>query len=703
MRSFFRKRLVRGRRAASAVEQITRLRERFARLTDDDLKATGRQARSIADVFAATAVAASRLLGVEMFDVQMRAALALAEGQVVELATGEGKTLAAVPAIVWFARAQDGVHVLTANDYLAGRDAEWMKGVYEWMGLSVASVHRAMGRDARRAAYAADVTYATATEVGFDYLRDGLALHPGEQVHRGFSAAVIDEVDSILIDEARIPLVIAGGATESLALADGADRLVRGFAAGVDFTIEQSGRSVQLAPAGAARAEAAFRCSNVYDADQQPLLTAIHDALHAHTLLTRDVDYLVKDDAVWAVDELKGRIVADRRWPAGLQTALEFKERVRRRQQGRILGTISIENLVRLYHRVCGMTGTAATQTAEFLEIYGLNVIRVPTRLPVARVDHPDAEFATRGEKDTAIVEEILRAHDSGRPVLVGTASVEESEALSRRLTHLPHHVLNARNEAVEARIISRAGERGAVTISTNMAGRGVDIRLGAGVAALGGLHVVSTNRHDSRRIDDQLRGRAGRQGDPGSSRFFVSREDRLVVSVAESGERLTADQAQRRADGQNLDTRIFLRKYESIIEGQRLSVWQRRQAVLTETTAVGSEAERLVTLTTIDDLWSDYLEAIRELRAGTIWTSLGGRDPLNVYLSEVHAMFDRFERTIGEEVEERLTRGEGDSIEALGRGATWTYLTTDEPFGSMTSRILRSRVGVALLLATNI
>ncbi|HYN06653.1 MAG TPA: hypothetical protein VES67_04620 [Vicinamibacterales bacterium] len=702
MRSFFRKRFSRGRQAASAVEEIARLRERFARLNDDDLKQSGRRAASLVEVFAATAVVASRLLGLEMFDVQIRAALALAEGRIVEMATGEGKTLAAVPAIVWYARAREGVHVLTANDYLAGRDAEWMRGVYEWMGVSVASVHRVMDHNSRRTAYGADVTYATATEVGFDYLRDGLALHPSEQVHRPLSAAVIDEVDSILIDEARIPLVIAGGASETLALPDGADRLVRGFVEGVDFTIEQGGRSVQLAPHGAARTEAAFRCSNLYDERQQPLLTAIHDALHAHRLLTRDVDYLVADDAVWAVDELKGRIVADRRWPAGLQTALEFKERVRRRQQGRILGTISIEDLVSMYPRVCGMTGTAVTQAEEFHEIYGLNVIHIPTRLPVARVDHPDAEFATRRAKDAAVVDEILRVHATDRPVLVGTASVEESEALSRRLTHAPHHVLNARNEAAEARIISRAGERGAVTISTNMAGRGVDIRLGERVPALGGLHVIGTNRHDSRRIDNQLRGRAGRQGDPGSSRFFVSEEDRLVVSVADAGERLTADQAQRRAEGQNLDTRIFLGKYESVIEGQRLAVQQRRQAVVSGATAVASEAERLVTITTIDDLWSDYLEAIRELRAGTIWTSLGGRNPLNVYLAEVHAMFARFERTIGEEVETRLTSGGADSVVALGRGATWTYLTTDEPFGSMTSRILKSRLGLGLLLTTN-
>ncbi len=545
-------------KGSTLLGKVERTREKLARLSDEELKQQGRRAVSLAEVVAATAVVSARVLGLAMFDVQVRAAVALAEGHVVEMATGEGKTLAAVPAIAWYARAGEGVHVLTANDYLAGRDAEWMRVVYDWMGLSVASVHRTMTADERRAAYRADVTYATATEVGFDYLRDGLALHTTERVHRPFASAVIDEVDSILIDEARIPLVIAGGASESVALAAGADRLVRTFTEGIDFTIEQNGRSVQLAPEGAAKVEAAFHCGNLYDTDQQAL-GAVHDALHAHRLLARDVDYLVSDDAVWSVDELKGRIVADRRWPAELQTALEFKERVRLKQQGRILGSISIENLVALYPRVCGMTGTAATQASEFREMYGLEVVRISTRLPVARIDQPDEVFPTRHAKDAAIVDEIARVHATGRPVLVGTATVEESEQLSRRLGFVPHHVLNARNEAAEAGIISRAGESGGVTISTNMAGRGVDIRLGAGVAALGGLHVIGTNRHDSRRIDDQLRGRAGRQGDPGSSRFFVSREDRLMASAAEGGERLTADQAQRRAEGQSLDIRIFL------------------------------------------------------------------------------------------------------------------------------------------------
>jgi preprotein translocase subunit SecA len=286
--------------------------------------------------------------------------------------------------------------------------------------------------------------------------------------------------------------------------------------------------------------------------------------------------------------------------------------------------------------------------------------------------------------------------------VLVGTSSVEESEQISRQLRSIPHHVLNARHEAAEAAIVGRAGERDAVTISTNMAGRGVDIQLGPGVAALGGLHVIGTSRHDSRRIDDQLRGRAGRQGDPGSSRFFVCPGDRLIATAADDGEQLTADQAQRRAEGQNLDLRIFHRKYETILEAQRRGVRERRDAVLTGATPVASEAERILTLATIDDLWSDYLDAVRELRAGTIWNSLGGRQPLGFFLSEVHKMFAELQRTIPEEVAARLAAGDAETIAAAGRGATWTYLTTDEPFGSMTRRLLRGPIGVGLLLTTN-
>jgi preprotein translocase subunit SecA len=546
---------------------------------------------------------------------------------------------------------------------------------------------------ARRTAYGCDVTYATANEAGFDYLRDRIALSPDEQVHRPFATAVVDEADSILIDEARIPLVIAGGAADAPGPAARADRLVRGLRRGLHFTVEPPGRNVALTPAGVEHVERASNRRNLFESGNLPLLTAVQDALHAHVLLHKDVDYVVQDEAVVSVDEFKGRTVHERRWPAGLQTALELKEGVAPRRQGRVLGSITIQNLIALYPAVCGMTGTAATQAEEFQEIYELEVETIPTNRPVARIDEPDAVFPTKAEKEAAVIEEISRLHETGRPVLVGTASVEESERLSLALA-VPHHVLNARNEEAEAAIIARAGSRGAVTVSTNMAGRGVDIQLGPGVAELGGLHVIGTNRHESRRIDNQLRGHAGRQGDPGSSRFFVSYQDPLMVKYgANDPVAHTPDSIQRTAEGQNLDIRLFLRRYESVLEGQRLALQQRRQDVLTGAAPCESDAERLVTLITIDELWSDYLAAVAELRAGTLWISLGGGNPMGDFLRRLHAMFEELQRTIDEEIAARMNGEESSVADWRERGATWTYLTTDEPFGTMTERAMRGIV----------
>jgi preprotein translocase subunit SecA len=397
---------------------------------------------------------------------------------------------------------------------------------------------RAIGQrstpEERRAAYRADITYTTANEVGFDYLRDGLAQRLEEQVHRGFAAALIDEADSLLIDEARVPLVIAGadGLEERrrIPFPIAADAAVRELRPGHHYTVDASSRNVTLTPVGISSVERATGCANLFDTSALTLHTAVQDALHAHVLLRRDVDYMVTGDRVLTVDEFKGRVVPERRWPAGLQTAIEVKEGVRRNVEGRVLGSITVEHLIAQYRHVCGMTGTAATQAEEFRDVYGLEVVVIPPHRPVVRIDFADEVFTTRVEKDAAVRAEIRRVQATGRPVLVGTSSVEESERLSRSLADIPHHVLNARHEAEEAAIIARAGARGAVTISTNMAGRGVDIRLGPGVDALGGLHVIGTQRHESRRIDHQLRGRAGRQGDPGSSRFFVSMEDPLIA-----------------------------------------------------------------------------------------------------------------------------------------------------------------------------
>jgi preprotein translocase subunit SecA len=672
---------------------VYQLRDEYERLDDGPLIARLAQTAAVPEVVAATAVIAERTIGLRLFDVQLAAAVALAEGHVVEMQTGEGKTLAAVPAIAWYARAYDRVHVLTANDYLARRDAAWMGPIYRRLGLSVAAIQQSMNAAERREAYGADIVYATANEIGFDYLRDQLALEPGELVLRPFRAAVLDEADSILLDEARIPLVIAGGEATPANEAIRADALVRHLVPHRDFTIEQYGRTAQLTTHGVSIVERALGCGNLFDSSNYAMLSAVHEALHAHTLLTRDVDYLVKDDAVLSIDEAKGRIVRDRRWPASLQTALDIKEGVSRRRQGRVLGSITVEHLVGRFQALCGMTGTAATQADDFREFYGLEVAVIPTHRPMIRDDMPDRTFDTLADKEAAVVAEICDRHAAGQPLLVGTVSVEESERLSRALTGLPHQVLNARYEEEEAAIIANAGRRGAVTISTNMAGRGVDIQLGPGVAALGGLHVIGTNRHESRRIDHQLRGRAGRQGDPGSSQFFVSREDPLMRKYGEPDRSLCvpSDQLQRIAEGQSFDLRLYLRKYESLVEGQRLAIGERRRKLLTGEPPTSSDRERIVALTTIDELWSDYLAAVGELRAGTMWLSLSGGDPFGEYVRRVHAMFQEFETVLDAEISVRVEQAQTSDVDLRHRGATWTYLTTDEPFGTMTARARRA------------
>jgi preprotein translocase subunit SecA len=674
---------------ASEIAEINRRRAQFATYDNEKLRAHFHESSDLADAIAIVAVVAARTVQLAMFDVQLQGALALARGRVVEMQTGEGKTLACIPAAAWYARAGNGVHVMTVNDYLARRDARWMGGIYQALGLSVGCIQQTMGPAERHAAYRCDITYATANEIGFDFLRDQIALHPGEQVHRPFHAAVIDEADSILIDEARIPLVLAGGAMDEEVLARRVDPIVGRFQRNVHFTLDEFGRNIALADEGIRILENALHCGNLFAESNLAMYSAVHNAIHAHFLLHRDVDYVVKNSAIESVDQFKGRIAQDRRWPAGLHTAIEAKEGVPFRRQGRVLGSITLQNLVALYPQLCGMTGTAVTQAAEFNQCYGLDVEAIPTNRPVIRVDHPDVIFPTRQAKESAVAEVIRSAHSAGQPVLVGTASVEESERLSRSLADVPHAVLNARNEEAEAAIVERAGQLGAVTVSTNMAGRGVDIQLGAGVAELGGLLVIGTNRHESRRIDNQLRGRAGRQGDPGQSRFLISLEDELLVNYGiESGKyRDDVEGIQRLVEGQNLDIRRFLSKYEAVIEGQRQRIQERRQSILT---ADMPELERAVTLTTIDDLWADHLAGVSELRAGVQWYSYGGRDPLHEYLTRVDTMYRDLEDSLDAEVAERLQEVQAKGLDPTQRGATWTYLTTDQPFGDGTQRVLR-------------
>jgi preprotein translocase subunit SecA len=719
----------RDREPENQLRAIVRRREELSSLADDQLRSAAAALdgnAEIVETFALAAAVAERVLGLRMFDVQILGALALRRGHIAEMQTGEGKTLAAVPAVISYAFKRRGAHVITANDYLARRDAAWMGGIYEWFGLSVAHVSQGLSAGQRCAAYLCDVTYATANEVGFDYLRDGLARSADELVQRPLTYAIIDEADSVLIDEARIPLVIAGGALDDPALAYRVDTVVAELRPRVHYLTDEFARNVQLTDAGIRRVEGALGCGSLFDESNLRVMTAVQDGLHAHAMLKRNVDYVVKNGSVELVDEFKGRIAQDRRWPAGLHSAIEAKERVGLKTQGRILGSITVQSLAGMYEKICGMTGTAATQADEFWKVYKLPVTVIRTNRPVIREDLPDILFNDKNARNRALIETIREIHQTGRPILVGTASVEESEMLSRRLQNagIPHAVLNARNDEAEAEIIAQAGALGAVTISTNMAGRGTDILLGGNpptdrqkVVEAGGLFVIGTTRHEARRIDNQLRGRAGRQGDPGTSRFLISLEDDLLVRFGIS-QNMDVDSVQRTAESQNLEIRQMLWKYETVIEHHRREVYAlRREVLLSADWSVRSilpedqylalakivpersleAAGRSLVLAVIDDVWSDYLANVAELKGGIHWVSWGGRDPLYEFLTGVEEIYADFHRCLKEEIAEAF---EGASIvdgeiqfEHSGRfdrGATWTYLTTDQPFGTLSERIMK-------------
>jgi preprotein translocase subunit SecA len=678
--AFFYRAGLRRPASESTLDKIRARRDQLDQLSDSELQE--QRAEDQFHSFALAAVASRRVLGLTPHDVQIQGALAMADGKIVEMQTGEGKTLAAVMAVYDYARSGEPVHVLTANDYLAQRDAEWMGPVYRFLGLTVGAVTQSSSPAERRAAYACDVTYATANEIGFDFLRDQLALKLDDLVLPDFSTALVDEADSIMIDEARIPLVIAGGAGEPEVLARRVAVLAQALTPHRDFQTDEFRRNVHLTNHGARTVEHAMGRENLYAPENLDVHAAVEAALHARILLRRDVDYLVRNGAIELVDEFKGRVAENRRWPAGLQTALEAKEGLPLRRQGRILGSITLQNLIRMYPRRCGMTGTAATESAEFRSFYGLEVVPIPTHRPVIRKDHPDAVFANRREKERSVVDAIAQMHARGRPVLVGTASVAESERLSERMNveGVPHQVLNARQDAEEASIVALAGQRGAVTISTNMAGRGTDIVLGEGVAALGGLHVIGTNRHESRRIDHQLRGRAGRQGDPGSSQFFLSTQDDLLVRYGISNWTPDAEgveTVQRVVEGQNFEARRMLWKYEGLIEMHRTQVHARRRELLEQ----GADPHILAA---IDNLWADHLANIGELREGIHFRSWGGREPLQEFLADASKMFDELLVRI-----ENIASGE-EPVEEMTRDATWTYLVSDYSLGTMDERFAK-------------
>ena len=647
-----------------------------------------------AEVYALVRDAARRTIGQRPYDVQVVAALALDTGAVVEMQTGEGKTLTATLPVALQALEGRGAHVLTFNDYLARRDAEWMGPIYRMLGLSIGFVQQGTAPAAHRHAYAADITYVTATEAGFDHLRDQLVDRVGDAVHRPRAFALVDEADSLLIDEARVPLVIAGRVAPRALVAPGLAPLVASLVAGVHYATDEYGRDVELTDAGLERVERTLGCGSLHATGQEELLADVNCALHAHVLLRRDVDYIVRDGRVVIVDEFTGRVMPDRHWPDGLQSALEAKEGLARRPDGQILASMTLQRFLRGYGRLCGMTGTARDAADELRLFYGLGVVVIPTHTAARRIDQPDLVFTHREAKELAVVEEVARAHAAGRPVLVGTLTVQESERLASRLRQrgVSCDVLNAKEDEHEARIVASAGSRGAVTIATNMAGRGTDIRLENSEV---GLYVIGTNRHESRRVDLQLRGRAGRQGDPGETRVFLSLDDDLMVRyglralipprylpsprlepIEHPVVRREIARAQRIIEGQNGEIRRMLARYAAPLEEQYALVMERRAALL-------SDAESTARL---DRLWREHLAACADLRDGIHLVRLGGQDPLQRFTTEVRAGFMRLNDAL-ETGPSLDTRAEG--LEAPS--STWTYLVNDDPFRE---QVLLSLVG---------
>lgn len=740
-----------------------------ASLTDQELRARFDAARRRAsdgeppdallpEAYAVTREACARTLGMRPFDVQVMAAVALHQGKLAQMATGEGKTLVAVLPVALNALAGRGVHVLTANDYLAQRDAAWMGAAYRFLGLTAAAVTQGMGRDERRAAYAADVTYVTAKEAGFDFLRDHTLTDASTAVMRPFHYVLVDEADFILVDEARVPLVIAGETPSADVDYRSIAAVVPHLEAGRHYRTDEHDRNVAITDEGFRRLEALLRCGPLHAQPQRGLLAAVHVALHAQVLLRRDRDYIVRAGRIELVDECTGRVADNRRWPHGIQPAIEAKEGVDVQPEGAILGSIPIQHFVRLWPKIAGMTATAEPSALEFKAFYDLTTVVFPPHRPCRRIDEPDVVFTHREAKLAGLAAEIGRVHATGRPILVGTASVAESEALAGALRGdgITCRVLNARHDAREALIVSRAGMPGAVTISTNMAGRGTDIVLGghdadlrARVVALGGLYVIGTNRHESRRIDDQLRGRAGRQGDPGSTRFFIALDDDLIrrygvraliprsrqpaprnEPIDDPVVRREIARAQRIIEGQHFEIRKTLWRYAAMVEEQRAQMTDRREDLLRDADealvcaagapahharlvrAVGAaevrRAERTLALVLLDRRWSHHLALIEDIREGIHLQRYGGRDPLTEFQRQIIAAYAAMMEELRQDVLDtfatlRPVNGTIDLAAAGIRGpsSTWTYLINDNPFASFTLSLLApGNMGVSMAAA---
>ena len=594
--------------------EVIALDEEMSKLTDEELqgktvefKERIKQGADVEDIlveaFATAREAAYRVIGEKPYYVQILGGLAIHYGNISEMKTGEGKTLTSVLPAYANALTGKGVHIITVNEYLAGRDAGWMGKIYEFLGLTVGVNYREYSRTEKKKAYNCDIMYSTNNEIGFDYLRDNMVVKAEDRVQRPLNFVIIDEVDSVLIDEARTPLIISGGKMQSANLYMQADKFVKGLKENKGYIYDEKTKAVSLDEEGIKKAESYFNIKNLYDIEHTTLVHFINQSLRANYSMKRDFDYVIQDGKIVIVDQFTGRLMPGRNFSEGLHQAIEAKEGVEINEETKTLATITFQNLFRMYKKLSGMTGTAKTEEEEFRDIYNMYVIQIPTNKPVIREDYGDLIFATAAGKYSAIVKEIKERHSKGQPVLVGTIAVENSELLSNMLKKekIPHEVLNAKNNAREAEIIAKAGQKGAVTIATNMAGRGTDIKLGEGVKELGGLCVLGTERHESRRIDNQLRGRAGRQGDPGMTQFCVSFEDELMVrfgtdsakallqrvgfdgelSIRSKSLSKSIESAQKRVEGNNFDTRKHLLEYDDVLNNQRGIIYDKRNAIL--------------------------------------------------------------------------------------------------------------------------
>ncbi|UOY91080.1 preprotein translocase subunit SecA [Ectobacillus sp. JY-23] len=688
-------------RMQKMVEQVEALAPTFSGLSDEQLRGKTIEFRErlakgetldslLPEAFATVREAATRVLGMRPYPVQIMGGISLHEGNISEMKTGEGKTLTSTMPVYLNALTGKGVHVVTVNEYLAQRDASEMGKLHEFLGLTVGLNLNSMSREEKQAAYAADITYSTNNELGFDYLRDNMVLYKEQRVQRSLHYAVIDEVDSILVDEARTPLIISGQAQKSTELYLFANAFVRTLRVDTDFTYDEKTKNVMLTEEGMNKAEKAFHVENIFDLKNVTLLHHINQALRAHVVMVRDVDYVVQEDEIVIVDQFTGRLMKGRRYSEGLHQAIEAKEGVEIQNESMTLATITFQNYFRMYEKLSGMTGTAKTEEEEFRNIYNMNVIVIPTNRPVARDDRPDLIFKSMEGKFNAVVEDIVERHKKGQPVLVGTVAIETSELISKMLLRkgVRHNVLNAKNHAREADIILDAGQKGAVTIATNMAGRGTDIKLGEGVKEVGGLAVIGTERHESRRIDNQLRGRSGRQGDPGVTQFYLSMEDELMRRFGSDNMRAMMDRlgmddsqpieskmvsravesAQKRVEGNNYDARKQLLQYDDVLRQQREVIYKQRQEVLEAENLRGiiegmihGTVERAITAHTtqeLDEDWNikgliEYLEA-SVLEPGDVTEEelrrLAPEEMVDVIFSKVKQHYDAKEEMLPSE-----------------------------------------------------